>query len=127
MSELRRALESAVLSIPEQYRLVLMMRDVEQLSTIETADALELSEENFRQLWVPAGLAHGFLVTSESADFLYKATHYYDPLAERSLRWDDPDLAIEWPLQGKTPSLSAKDSAGTSFKDLRINEIQSRP
>ena len=88
---------------------------------------LELSEENFRQLWVPAGLAHGFLVTSESADFLYKATHYYDPLAERSLRWDDPDLAIEWPLKGKTPSLSAKDAAGTSFKDLRINEIPSRP
>lgn len=74
---------------------------------------VELSEENHRQLWIPAGLAHGFLVTSESADFLYKATDYYAPAAEQCVRWDDPTLQIEWPLgQGLTPIVSAKDLAG---------------
>jgi len=60
----------------------------------------ELSEENQRQMWIPPGLAHGFLVTSDSADFVYKTTNYYNPAAERSIRWDDPTLAIEWPLNG---------------------------
>lgn len=71
--------------------------------------AVRLSGENQRQLWIPPGLAHGFLVLSESADFLYKTTAYYAPEAERSLRWDDPSLAIPWPLDGLVPTLSAKD------------------
>jgi dTDP-4-dehydrorhamnose 3,5-epimerase len=69
---------------------------------------VELSAENQRQLWVPEGFAHGFLVTSDSADVLYKATDYYAPEHERSIRWDDPTLGIEWPLDG-TPRLSEKD------------------
>lgn len=72
---------------------------------------MELSGQNHRQLWIPPGLAHGFLVTSDSADFLYKTTDYYRPESEGSVCWDDPDLAIAWPLDGLTPSLSAKDAA----------------
>ena len=72
---------------------------------------VELSGQNHRQLWIPPGLAHGFLVTSESADFLYKTSGFYQPTAEGSVRWDDPDLAIAWPLDGLTPALSAKDAA----------------
>ena len=72
---------------------------------------VELSGANHRQMWIPAGLAHGFLVTSDSADFLYKTTDYYRPESEGSVRWDDPDLAIAWPLEGITPALSAKDAA----------------
>ena len=71
---------------------------------------LELSAENHKQLWIPAGLAHGFLVTSESADFLYKTTDYYEPASERALRWDDPAFGIAWPDIGETPTLSAKDA-----------------
>lgn len=70
----------------------------------------ELSEENQRQLWVPEGFAHGFLVLSESADFLYKTTDYYAPEHERSIAWNDPGIGIAWPLQG-APQLSAKDQA----------------
>ena len=73
---------------------------------------VELSEDNHRQLWVPAGLAHGFLVLSETADFLYKTTEVYTPAAERCIAWNDPTLAIDWPLAGMTPQLSAKDQAG---------------
>lgn len=69
---------------------------------------VRLSAENRRQLWVPQGFAHGFLVLSEVADVLYKATAYYAPDAERAVRWDDPDLAIPWPLTAP-PALSAKD------------------
>lgn len=75
----------------------------------------ELTEENHRQLWVPPGFAHGFLVLSESADFLYKTTDYYEPMHERCIAWNDPQLAIAWPLdrlRGE-PCLSAKDVAGT--------------
>jgi dTDP-4-dehydrorhamnose 3,5-epimerase len=72
---------------------------------------VELSGANHRQMWIPAGLAHGFLVTSDSADFLYKTTDYYRPESEGSVRWDDPDLAIAWPLDAITPALSAKDAA----------------
>jgi dTDP-4-dehydrorhamnose 3,5-epimerase len=75
-----------------------------------------LSEENKRMLWVPPGFAHGFLVTSESADFLYKATDYYHPEHERTLLWNDPALAIEWPLDGE-PALAAKDAAGARLAD----------
>lgn len=73
---------------------------------------VELSEENNRQLWIPPGFAHGFLVTSESADFLYKTTDYYAPQFERSLAWNDPTVGVEWPLAGAAPLLSAKDIAG---------------
>lgn len=77
-----------------------------------------LSAENNRQLWIPAGLAHGFLVLSESAEFLYKTTDYYAPAAECTLRWDDPQLNIDWPLQGRTPLLSAKDREGLALAEL---------
>ncbi|MDQ8020540.1 MAG: dTDP-4-dehydrorhamnose 3,5-epimerase [Moraxellaceae bacterium] len=73
---------------------------------------VELTGENHRQLWVPPGFAHGFLVLSESADFLYKTTDYYAPEHERSLAWNDPTVGVEWPLQGIEPQLSAKDLAG---------------
>ena len=76
---------------------------------------VELSAENQRQLWVPPGFAHGFVVTSESADFLYKTTDYYAPQFERSIAWNDPALAIEWPDLGVAPTLSAKDAQGVAF------------
>lgn len=75
---------------------------------------VELSESNHRQLWVPPGFAHGFLVTSESADFLYKTTDYYAPEHERCIAWDDPAIGIRWPLEG-APQLSAKDKAGLAL------------
>jgi dTDP-4-dehydrorhamnose 3,5-epimerase len=78
---------------------------------------IELSGQNHRQLWLPPGMAHGFLVTSDSADFLYKTTAYYAPEAERCVRWDDPALAIEWPALGRAPLLAAKDAAAPLFAD----------
>ncbi|CAN7344041.1 dTDP-4-dehydrorhamnose 3,5-epimerase [Pseudomonas sp. LjRoot71] len=78
-----------------------------------------LSAENKRQLWVPAGFAHGFVVLSEFAEFLYKTTDYYAPEHERCIRWNDPTLAIDWPLDG-APQLSAKDQAGLSFADAQV-------
>ena len=78
----------------------------------------ELSDANHRQLWIAPGLAHGFLVLSESADFLYKTTAYYEPVAERALRWNDPDLGIAWPDLGSAPLVSAKDAAGAAFASL---------
>lgn len=83
---------------------------------------LELSADNKKQLWVPAGLAHGFLVTSESAEFLYKTTDYYHPEHERSLLWNDPDIGIEWPLHlldGRQPMLAEKDAKAQLLADLR--------
>lgn len=74
-------------------------------------NGVELSEENRRELWIPPGFAHGFLVTSDSADFLYKTTDYYAPQFERSLAWNDPGVGVVWPLSGE-PQLSAKDVAG---------------
>ena len=76
---------------------------------------VELSEQNHRQLWVPAGFAHGFLVLSESADFLYKTTDYYAPQHERCIAWNDAGLGIDWPDVGAAPSLSAKDAQGLPF------------
>lgn len=76
---------------------------------------LELSEENKRQLWIPAGFAHGFLTLSESAEFLYKTTDYYAPQFECCIAWDDPTLGIAWPLNAGQPTVSAKDQAGLSF------------
>ncbi|HEY1042331.1 MAG TPA: dTDP-4-dehydrorhamnose 3,5-epimerase [Telluria sp.] len=72
---------------------------------------VELSAENKRQLWIPPGFAHGFVVTSDSAEFLYKTTDYWAPEHERSLCWNDPDVGIEWPFTGE-PQLSAKDAHG---------------
>jgi dTDP-4-dehydrorhamnose 3,5-epimerase len=74
--------------------------------------AEELSEDNHRQLWVPLGFAHGFVVLSEMAEFLYKTTDYYAPAFERCIAWDDPTLAIDWKLAGRQPLLSAKDAQG---------------
>jgi dTDP-4-dehydrorhamnose 3,5-epimerase len=77
-----------------------------------------LSAENKRQLWVPEGFAHGFYVTSDEAEFVYKCTDVYNPNAEVSIKWDDPTLNIEWPLvDGKKPQLSAKDESGLLFVD----------
>ena len=72
---------------------------------------VELSADNKRQLWVPPGFAHGFVVTSDTAEFLYKTTDYYYPEHERSLLWCDPTVGVEWPLEGE-PKLAAKDAAG---------------
>ncbi|NER39661.1 MAG: dTDP-4-dehydrorhamnose 3,5-epimerase [Oscillatoria sp. SIO1A7] len=81
-----------------------------------------LSAENHRQLWVPVGFAHGFLVLSEVAEILYKTTDYYAPQHERSILWDDPELGIDWPLDGSSPILSAKDKAGKSFSSAEVFE-----
>ena len=78
-----------------------------------------LSADNHRQLWIPEGFAHGFVVLSEFAEFLYKTTDYYTPSAERSIRWDDPDLAIDWQLD-EAPQLSAKDAVAAFFKDADV-------
>lgn len=82
---------------------------------------VELSAKNHRQLWIPPGLAHGFLVLSEWAEFLYKTTDYYAPEAEVCIRWNDPTLAIPWPLDalgGRSPQLSAKDAQGLTLQDV---------
>ncbi len=79
-----------------------------------------LTEENHRQLWVPAGFAHGFLVTSDTADFLYKTTDYYAPEFERCLAWNDPVVGVEWPLSGHAPQLSAKDQAGVLLMNAQV-------
>lgn len=79
-----------------------------------------LSAENKRLFWVPEGFAHGFLVLSDSADFLYKTTDYYFPEHERSLLWNDPELAIDWPLDGLSPQLSAKDIAARGLKEAEV-------
>ena len=80
---------------------------------------VELSEDNHRQLWVPPGFAHGFVVLSESADFLYKTTDYYAPAYERSIVWNDPAIGIEWPLSAE-PSLSAKDQQGVALAQAEL-------
>ena len=79
----------------------------------------ELSGDNHRQLWIPAGFAHGFLVLSDSADFLYKTTDYYAPQHERGVLWNDPAIGIDWPMDGE-PALSAKDRAGVLLRDAEV-------
>ncbi len=77
-----------------------------------------LSGSNRRMLWIPPGFAHGFYVTGQSADVLYKCTDFYDPSSEVSIRWDDPDIGIDWPLVGgQAPALSAKDTKGLAFRE----------
>ena len=79
---------------------------------------MELSEDNHRQFWVPAGFAHGFVVLSDTADFLYKTTDYYAPAHERCIAWNDPDVGIDWPLADagiSAPILSDKDRQGASL------------
>jgi dTDP-4-dehydrorhamnose 3,5-epimerase len=78
---------------------------------------IELSSDNHRQLWIPKGFAHGFLVVSDAADFLYKTTSYYSPGSERAVRWNDADLDIRWPSSGSDPSLSNKDAAAPLLRD----------
>jgi dTDP-4-dehydrorhamnose 3,5-epimerase len=82
-------------------------------------DGQVLSEGNQRMLWVPPGFAHGFHVRSESAHVIYKATNFYDPEAERTIAWNDPELKIDWQLT-KPPIISAKDSQGVSFHDAEV-------
>lgn len=81
--------------------------------------AVHLSAENHRQLWIPAGFAHGFAVMGDSAEFLYKTTDYYNPQADRCIRWDDPTLAIDWGLQ-QPPVLSDKDKLGVSWAEAQV-------
>ena len=80
---------------------------------------VHLSAENKQQLWIPAGFAHGFLVLSDYAEFLYKTTEFYAPQHERSIIWNDPDLKISWPLE-EEPVLSAKDKAGKLFQEAEV-------
>lgn len=82
---------------------------------------VHLSADNKRQLWIPEGFAHGFLVLSESAEFLYKTTDYYSPQSESSIIWNDPDLNIAWPLTVE-PELSAKDAVAPSFSSATFFE-----
>jgi dTDP-4-dehydrorhamnose 3,5-epimerase len=91
--------------------------DIRQSSpTYGKWSGIELSAQNHKQMWIPAGLAHGFLVLSETAEFLYKTTDYYHPQSEACLVWNDPTIGIEWPLpQGIAPNMNAKDSGGLSW------------
>ena len=83
--------------------------------------ALELSAENKRMLWIPEGFAHGFLVTSDSADVLYKTTDYYAPKFDRCIAWNEPSLSVAWPLSGRPPLLSLKDRAGARLADAELD------
>jgi dTDP-4-dehydrorhamnose 3,5-epimerase len=86
----------------------------------------ELSADNRLMLFAPEGFAHGFLVLSEVAEFQYKCSDFYAPEAERGIAWDDPDLAIEWPLGGATPIVAAKDAAGRRLADSPVFDSQGR-
>jgi dTDP-4-dehydrorhamnose 3,5-epimerase len=83
---------------------------------------VELSAANQRMLWVPPGFAHGFLTLEDQTDFLYKCTDFYQPTAEHCIRWDDPEVAIDWPLEGLAPELSAKDQAGKLLAESALPE-----
>ena len=82
-------------------------------------DGVVLSADNRRQLWIPPGFAHGFLVTSDSAEFLYKTTDYWYPEHERSLLWNDPTVKVQWPVQG-APQLAAKDAAARQLQEAEV-------
>jgi len=84
---------------------------------------VNLSESNKEQLWIPPGFGHGFYTLSERADVVYKATDYFDPSGERCILWNDPDLAIDWPIpDGMTPLVSKKDSTGVTFINAEVFE-----
>ena len=83
--------------------------------------AVELNDENHHMLWVPPGFAHGFVVLSETAEFFYKCTNYYSPVDERAIRWDDPELGIDWQLSSE-PILSEKDRIASSFAEAELFE-----
>lgn len=89
-------------------------------STFGQSVTVNLSADNKRMFWVPPGFAHGFVVLSETAEFLYKTTDYYAPEFERSILWNDPELAIDWQLNGATPLLAAKDQAAKLLKDAEV-------
>jgi len=89
-------------------------------STFGRHVGVELSAENHKQMWLPQGMAHGFIVTSDTAEFLYKATDYYHPQAEGSILWSDPFLAIDWPDTGISPQLAAKDAQAPRFADAEF-------
>lgn len=100
----------------------------EHSPTFGTWVGVELSDDNHRQLWLPPGMAHGFVVLSESADFLYKTTDYYAPQSERSVRWDDPTLAIAWPRLQAPFTLSPKDAAAPRLADaVRFTDPEIAP
>jgi dTDP-4-dehydrorhamnose 3,5-epimerase len=88
-------------------------------STFGKWEGIILSAENKRIVWIPPGFAHGFLVLSDYAEFLYKTTDYWAPEYERCILWSDPDLGVKWPLQG-VPALSAKDQSGNPFRDAEV-------
>jgi dTDP-4-dehydrorhamnose 3,5-epimerase len=81
---------------------------------------VELSAANHKQLWIPPGFAHGFLVLSREADFLYKTTDYFAPAFEAALRWNDPSIAVDWPLGGMAPQLSAKDAVAPELSAAAV-------
>ena len=91
-------------------------------STFGKHVAVELSAENGRMLWIPAGFGHAFLLLSEVAGFAYKVTDYYSPAGERTIVWNDPDLAIPWPVSDAEAVVSEKDAAGARFKDAEVFE-----
>lgn len=108
--KLVRAIRGAVLDVVVDIRL--------NSPTVGRWVAVELTQDNHRQLWIPPGLAHGFLVISEVADFLYKTTEFYAPAHERCLAWNDPTIAVDWQLAQygiNSPTLSANDTAGHAF------------
>lgn len=105
--KLVRVVAGAVLDVAVDLRM--------SSSTFGKHFSLELTEENHLQLWVPPGYAHGFVVLSDRADFLYKTTDYYAPEFERCIRWNDRELGIDWKLNGISPIVSEKDDAGSSF------------
>lgn len=88
--------------------------------TFGKSETIILSADNKRMLWVPPGFAHGFVVLSETAEFLYKTTDYYAPEFERSILWNDPALGIDWHLNGATPLLAVKDQSGKLLKDAEV-------
>jgi dTDP-4-dehydrorhamnose 3,5-epimerase len=88
--------------------------------TFGRAVSFALAAESHKMVWIPPGFAHGFMVLSEFAEVLYKATDYYAPAHERTILWNDPDLAIAWPLTGIEPVLSAKDALGTPFRAAEV-------
>ncbi len=81
---------------------------------------MELSEDNKRSLWIPPGFGHGFLAISDVADVLYKTTALYNAECDRTLRWDDPDIGVDWPLDGRSPVLSAKDSTAPALAEAKL-------